>query len=309
MKLSVIIPVYKTERTLSRCVSSVLSQSWSDLEVILVDDGSPDGSPALCDEMALRDSRIRVIHKVNGGLSDARNSGIDAATGDYLTFVDSDDYLGADTLASLMQLLAARREIDLLEYPIEVFYGSPRHYRLDFPNTVLYSDMETYWYEGEAYNHSYACNKIFRATIFDHVRFVQGIVFEDSELLPRLLRYVGLAVTTGLGTYYYCDNPSGITQTADGQALQMLLAHHLQVVNTASRNDVWFQRYYMSVLDIQIGVFRLAGSEPQLPFCRVNPMNVKGKSRVKALLLNVLGVRRLCSLIKLYYRYKTTSKL
>lgn len=93
VKLSVIIPVYRTERTLERCVKSILEQSYHDLEVILVDDGSPDNCPQLCDEWALKDSRIRVIHKPNGGLSDARNAGIDAATGDCLTFVDADDFL------------------------------------------------------------------------------------------------------------------------------------------------------------------------------------------------------------------------
>lgn len=94
MKISVVIPVYKVEQYLRQCVDSVLGQSYRDLEVILVDDGSPDRSGEMCDEIALSDSRVRVIHKPNGGLSDARNAGVAVATGRYVTFVDSDDYWG-----------------------------------------------------------------------------------------------------------------------------------------------------------------------------------------------------------------------
>ena len=90
MKLSIIIPVYRTQDTLERCLESILQQSFTDYEMILVDDGSDDGSPQLCDEYARKDARIRVIHKENGGLSDARNAGIRKARGEYITFVDSD---------------------------------------------------------------------------------------------------------------------------------------------------------------------------------------------------------------------------
>ena len=91
--VSVIVPVYKVEPYLDRCVASILAQTYPNLEVILVDDGSPDNCPALCDAWAPRDARIRVIHKKNGGQSDARNVGLDAASGAYISFVDSDDYI------------------------------------------------------------------------------------------------------------------------------------------------------------------------------------------------------------------------
>ena len=116
MKLSVIIPVYRVEATLDRCVESVLNQSFTELEVILVDDGSPDHCPELCDMWATKDSRITVIHQRNGGLSAARNAGINRAQGDYLTFIDSDDYIGEGTLEAVMSRLDD--SIDLIEYPI-----------------------------------------------------------------------------------------------------------------------------------------------------------------------------------------------
>ncbi|MDI1303790.1 MAG: glycosyltransferase, partial [bacterium] len=89
--ISIIIPIYGVEKYIDKCILSVINQTYKNLEIILVDDGSPDNCPAICDQYAKKDSRIRVIHKINGGLSSARNSGIDIATGKYITFVDSDD--------------------------------------------------------------------------------------------------------------------------------------------------------------------------------------------------------------------------
>ena len=96
--ISIIIPVYNVEKYLFRCVNSILSQTYSDIEIILVDDGSPDNSPELCDEIAQTDSRVVVIHKKNGGLSSARNAGLDIAKGDYVFFIDSDDWLSSNTV-------------------------------------------------------------------------------------------------------------------------------------------------------------------------------------------------------------------
>ena len=102
-KVSVIVPVYKVEKYISKCIDSVLNQTYTDWELILVDDGSPDGSGFICDEYAQEDSRIMVIHKENGGVSSARNAGIDKAEGDWITFVDSDDTIAPDTLSTCSQ--------------------------------------------------------------------------------------------------------------------------------------------------------------------------------------------------------------
>lgn len=103
--ISVVVPVYKVEDTLDRCVESILAQTYANLEIILVDDGSPDRSGALCDAWAAKDTRIKVIHKENGGLSDARNAGARVAQGEYIGFVDSDDYIGSDMYRSMLELL------------------------------------------------------------------------------------------------------------------------------------------------------------------------------------------------------------
>lgn len=297
VKLSVIIPVYRTERTLERCVKSILEQSYHDLEVILVDDGSPDNCPQLCDEWALKDSRIRVVHKPNGGLSDARNAGIDAATGDCLTFVDADDYLAPDTYAQVMPKAAGS---DIVEFPIYWHYTGDDERLMRF-QPADYDDMGRYWLEGEAYTHTYACNKVFRRALFGDVRFPKGRVFEDAATLPLLLEHARRVSTVDAGLYYYVANPAGITAQATGQELTMLLEHHLAVIPR------WCDaRYYLHVLNIQMDVCELTDAEPRLPAFSVSPLarRLSLKQRLKATILNLLGIKRICKLNKLLHLLK-----
>ena len=105
--ISVIVPVYNVEKYLDKCIQSIVDQTYTNLEIILVDDGSPDNSGAICDEWAEKDNRIKVIHKANGGLSDARNAGLDIATGEYIAFVDSDDYIELDFYDKLYNVIKA----------------------------------------------------------------------------------------------------------------------------------------------------------------------------------------------------------
>ena len=289
MKLSIIIPVYRVEATLNRCVESVLNQNLDDFEVILVDDGSPDDCPRICDEWAEKDQRIRVIHQANKGLSGARNSGIDIAQGDYITFVDSDDYIAKNTYAPLMQTLESDAEIDIIEYPIREF---------DFNPPTVYTSMDDYWYLGQAYLHTYACNKIYRSPLFDNIRFPQGMVFEDANTLPLILKKVRKVVTTDQGFYYYTVNPEGITRKADGKALSMLLKPHADIIRNSTRNDAAFQQYYMHVLNIQMDVFELTGNAPILVQRSISMGNVSGLAKLKALLSNLLGIKTLCNLNK-----------
>lgn len=286
MKLSVIIPVYRVEATLDRCLQSVLSQQLPDQEVILVDDGSPDRCPQLCDDWAARDARVRVIHQPNGGLSDARNRGLDAATGQIVTFVDSDDWLAPDTYQPLLPLMA---DTDLLEYSIAG--------RLVLPDRV-YDRMDDYWLQGQAYCHTYACNKLYRRKLFDDVRFPVGKVFEDAYTLPRLLRHARRVMTTSRGSYYYTQNPRGITATADGEALASLLDAHL--MSGMPMDDL----YYLHLLNIQLDVCRLTGRPPQLPPRHVALVgNIKMK--LKAIALNTFGINTLCTIDKIAKRFSS----
>ena len=290
MKLSVIIPVYRVEDTLDRCVKSVLAQHVDEMEVILVDDGSPDLCPQKCDTWAAHDQRISVIHKRNGGLSDARNAGIERATGDYITFIDSDDWLADNTYAPLLLRMG---DCDILEYSIADKLTLADH---------IYHDVNEYWLKEQAYTHTYACNKIYRRNLFDHVRYPKGRIFEDVYTLPLLLRQAKQVATTSHGNYHYCWNPNGITATADGQALSQLLDAHLHSQMPVDDS------YYMYLVNIQMDVRERTSLPILLPRRVIDYSKMKGKSRIKAYAYNLLGINTLCRISKLIHHIKKPSR-
>ena len=298
MKLSIIIPVYRVESTLDRCLNSVVSQDFADFEVILVDDGSPDRCPQLCDEWAAKDPRIRVIHQANGGLSAARNSGIEAAEGEFITFVDSDDYVSANAYTELMPIADG---CDLLEYPVWQHFHSKRQKRLDFLDRT-YADSNDYWISTQAYLHTYAWNKIYRRRLFDKVRFPVGKVFEDVYTLPLILIQQPRIMTTSRGTYFYCDNPQGITAQATGQELRMLLDAHL--TSGMPMDDC----YYLHLLNIQMDVSELTGDAPRLERRYIRPAGSL-KQKLKVYALNKLGINAICKISKLIHLVKKPSRL
>ena len=297
MKLSIIIPVFRTEATLGRCMESIVSQSFGDFEVILVDDGSPDGCPQLCEEWAGKDPRIKVVHQPNGGLSAARNTGISLAQGDYVTFIDSDDYIGERTLEAIMSRLG---DNDLLEYPIYRHYGA-RHQSLLTLADKTYADTADYWLGTQAYRHTYACNKVYRRCLFDEVRFPVGRVFEDAYTLPRLLKHVRRVATTGEGCYYYCWNQEGITNRAGGAELRQLLEAHLEA--DMPMDD----RYYLDLLNIQMDVCELTDDAPRLKPRTVRPVGSLHQ-RLKAIILNTFGIRTLCRISKVIHKVRKPSR-
>lgn len=227
MTLSIIIPVYRVEKTLNRCIESILKQDCEDWEILLVDDGSPDSCPAMCDAWAQRDARITAYHKPNGGLSDARNYGIERARGEYITFVDSDDELATDTLRPLTGILAEHPEYDVIEYPALVHAGNVDEHMLVLPDKAWTSVYE-YWHETMAWEHCYAWNKIYRRSLFNEIRFAKGRVFEDAWFWPEMLNHRPCIVTVNNGMYIYRWNDEGITVNATPQDLRQLFISQLR---------------------------------------------------------------------------------
>lgn len=316
MLLSIIIPVYQTEQTLRRCLDSVVSQSFRDWQAILVDDASTDGSRAICDEYGKRDPRIRVIgHKANLGLSEARNTGIKRAAGQYITFMDSDDWLAPDTLHDVMGELAVHPDYDILEYPAYVHYGGPRQRLLRLPKRE-YTDMAAYWLRGGAYDHTYAWNKVYRSSLFGSVRFPAGKNFEDVWTLPKLLANCRIVATTSAGLYYYYDNPRGITRRASQGDLASLLDAHLRVLRHLhptpaqrgfdKRLARYFAAYYASVLNICLDLADTSpsGSLPRL--CAQFPV-LPYRNTLKLRLLHILGIKNLCRIHRIF-RHNRSSR-
>lgn len=193
--VSVIVPVYKVEKFLNRCVDSILAQTYQNLEIILVDDGSPDNCGKMCDEYAEKDPRVKVIHQENSGVSVARNNGVEFASGKYVAFVDADDWVepwGYEKLRELIEL----HDADIAEAAL-------RFYRPWKPERLYYQGENTkavsVYSNAEALERLYfgpellsdisisPCNKLYRKELFKDLRFMVGYRHEDVELIPQLL--------------------------------------------------------------------------------------------------------------------------
>ena len=215
MKLSIIVPVYKIRRYLQRCIESILQQTYTDYELILVDDGSPDGCGSVCDRFAQECDKVKVIHKKNGGLSSARNAGIAAAKGEYITFVDGDDTVASGTFYYNMRILLSDPDIDILEYPVIKDYESPSSEIISFqPEKVSGStDIFKDWIRRGGHKHCFSCNKIYRAEMFNFIRFPEGEVFEDTYTTPMLYESAYNVYYSDCGFYYYYKHQNSISNS------------------------------------------------------------------------------------------------
>ena len=213
IKVSIIVPVYRVEAYLPRCVESIRTQSVDEWEMILVDDGSPDGCPALCDAWAAKDPRIRVIHRKNGGLSAARNSGIAVARGEWLLFVDSDDYIEKDLLAQLLWIA----EMTDVKAVVSGFTS-----REDQLTPGLTDRYETFEAEDaireillERKFHTSAWGKLFRAELFRDIRFPEGRIYEDYATIYKLFCMAERIAWVNVSKYYYTmSNKESLTKGA-----------------------------------------------------------------------------------------------
>jgi len=223
-KLSVIIPVYNTEKYLSKCLDSVINQTLSDIEIIIVNDGSTDNSQYLINEYSKKDERIIAYVKKNGGLSDARNYGIDKATGEFLAFVDSDDYISLEMLEEMYNL-ALKHESEIVLCDLVKVNEKGEEFRIlpqspQLPNKIVLEEGLTIFGEIGCF----ACNKIFKKTLFNEHRFKLGIHFEDVELIPKLILDAKIISKINKPFYKYFERQDSITKTHTAKGLDMFLA-------------------------------------------------------------------------------------
>lgn len=212
-KISVIVPVYKVEKYLKRCVDSILDQTYENLEIILVDDGSPDASPLICDEYAIKDSRVTVIHQKNSGLSGARNAGIEKATGKYIAFVDSDDYIAPHMYETLWNnLINYDAQISICR--LQRFSGAYYDGELESELHIATYDNETalrnlHLEDGEMYTVAY--NKLYLRSLFEKVRYPIGRLNEDEFTTYKVIDKSNKVVITTEKMYFYYYNDNSIT--------------------------------------------------------------------------------------------------
>lgn len=214
-EISVIVPVYKVEKYLDRCIESIVNQTYPDFELILVDDGSPDGSPILCDKWAEKDSRVHVIHKKNGGASSARNAGLKIAKGNWIAFADSDDWLNETALKTLYDL-AKKYNVPMAIGGMRVAQkytdtqATAKQDAVVLSRTDLMSRL--FRLNGEPDTHS-VCGTIIQRDILDGYTFIEGKMNEDVEACYYLARKCEAAVYTDAPLYNYFKNVEGVTNS------------------------------------------------------------------------------------------------
>ena len=231
--VSVVIPVYNVEPYLHECVASVVEQTYTNIEIILVDDGSTDSSGTLCDEFALSDSRICVFHKKNGGLSDARNYGILRSHGSLISFIDSDDYVSPDYIMHLYQALV-RGKTDIAATSICIFREGepPKEPKRDTAEFHVYDACEAL--EDMLYMRHLEPNafpKIYKKELFDTIQYPVGKLYEDIATTTKLIDKAGKIAYLDEKDYYYRIRPNSI-QTASFNPKKLDLLDQLNVVKS-----------------------------------------------------------------------------
>mgnify|MGYP004532818717 CR=1 FL=1 len=212
-EISIIVPVYKVEKYLERCINSVLIQTFDNFELILVDDGSPDKCGEICDKYAKLDSRIKVIHKKNGGLSSARNVGLDVAKGKYIGFVDSDDYINKYMFQKLYEnIIQNNADISMCDYEeivkdTIVIYKENKNTKKLVLNSI--EALENI-YKEKGWIYVIACNKLYKKSIFDNLRFPVGKIHEDEMIAHEILYKANKIVFEDEKLYYYLQHDNSI---------------------------------------------------------------------------------------------------
>lgn len=225
MKVSFILPVYKVEKYLDECVESIVSQTYRDIEVVLVDDGSPDRCPIICDEWAKKDPRIKVVHKSNGGLSDARNVGFENATGDYVIFVDGDDFWASPTaLQELLEVVVKHPECDFIGFNCSYFYGDTNTYEKwvtydDALSRPIDKDTAMRLLVASGTMPMSACLKVIsRKSLSDMgLRFIKGTIAEDIPWFIDLLDGSNKCMFVNHYIYAYRQNRAGSITASGGE--------------------------------------------------------------------------------------------
>ena len=222
--ISAIVPVYKVEKYLGRCVESLLAQTYENIEIILVDDGSPDTCPVMCDEYAKKHEKIRVIHQENKGLSGARNTGIDNAKGEYLAFVDSDDLWSPHFLESLYKALK-ENDADIAQCRWEYMHGDELKEAYDADaKTVCFTGREmlaNLYIQTGAY-YVVAWNKLYKKELFENIRYPEGRIHEDEATTYKLFDLAKKCVFVDNALYGYYVGSGGTSITRNGFNLKKL---------------------------------------------------------------------------------------
>lgn len=214
-KISVIVPVFRVEKYINRCVDSILAQSYKNLEIILVDDGSDDACPLICDEYMKKDKRVKVVHKNNGGLSSARNAGLAIATGDFIGFVDSDDWIHPDMYAILHKTLVKNKDCQIAECKYQIVSKTVQNVMSDGYSVTKWNKktmMDNFFRVNGEYYNPVVWTKLIQKSILNKFYFVDT-VNEDWEATYEWYKRSSCVAFVDLQLYYYFFNGNGIVNS------------------------------------------------------------------------------------------------
>lgn len=275
-KISLIIPVYNAEEYLPRCIDSILNQSYKNLEIILVDDGSKDGSGKMCDDFALKDPRIVVVHQLNGGASSARNHGLDIASGELIAFVDSDDFIHPDMYRVLHQALV-QDNADIAQCSFINVEDS----EMILPETIQQSEIIDKLEAARRISYEYPLfyivvwNKIYRRSIFRDIRFPLSKMYEDEFLSLKLFFETNRISVVNTPLYYYYQSPVSVMRGSfSKQKLQYIEAIEERLLFLRMHNLKDFERINQKKLCYWI-----------LSFYHRNHADVKGDKEISSYLI------------------------
>ncbi len=316
-KISVVVPIYKVEEYLDDCVKSILSQDFQDIEVLLVDDGSPDNCPAMCDGYAKADGRVKVLHKANGGLSDARNAGIKAAVGQYIIFIDSDDFwLDSHFLSKLIERTKEYPDADLIFFGRTTFYGehtfANNHIESDNVNGKPLYDGLKYLLQSNDFLTS-ACMKLVRTSVLkdNEIYFAKGRLSEDLDWSLTLYQHIGAIAAIDDNPYGYRKRPGSITTTLSPKHVDDLIGFFDRWTSESVGNkfrdlNLSYLAYTYSGLLATLNKLP-EESRPQIKnrlkrYSYLLDNKLNPKVRKVSMAYRLLGYNLTCVLLKIYYK-------
>ena len=303
--ISVIVPVYKVEAYLDRCVQSIVDQTYRNLEIILVDDGSPDNCPTMCDAWAAKDSRIKVVHKENGGSGQARNVALDIAEGQYVGFVDSDDYIAPHMYEHLLHFMT--ENVDIVECNYKE--TSDDYMLFDEENNWIHQEYTACdalsYHINDTLFRQIIWNKLYRNQTIDNIRFPVGNRIDDEFWTYRVIANARKLVHTSCNMYAYRQQPESVMhcsfslhrlQAVDAKCQRLkLLQERFPELLSQARINLWYTCLYMGQMsllhmraDEQAKVFeKLYVTRKQYPLTNNDKRSLPLKQRVWAILSDV----------------------
>lgn len=261
-KVSIIVPVYKVERYLDKCISSIVNQTYTNLEIILVDDGSPDQCPQMCDAWAEKDARIRVIHKENGGLSDARNAGMAVATGEYIAFVDSDDWIAPDLYTHLYRRLTEDHS-DISACGVQMVWedGTPPRILTRMGNHVLSKEKAMQAIIEESWLKQPVWYKLYKTNLIKDILFPVGKYHEDVFWSYQAVDKANKVSVSDYIGYYYLQRKGSIMGEEYSlkrlDAVEAKVQRHAYIkenfpeLENLSAKDLWFTCIYQGQMAVR----------------------------------------------------------